>query len=157
MHQLQSAPLPNRTPAHPPTQRAPVNSLGSVIHPVTSILPPNTSQIGFSIFLCIHDTRTLMKLPSPLDSSSLTWSPCITPVLERSEEERRVTGFCLLCDHNFTYVTTDPFTPESDCGRGDGCPVSCNASLPGGVLSFLLCFAPVTPWSPNPLRVAAGV
>ena len=97
--------LPHRTgplPTHPPTQRAPVNSLGSVIHPVMSTLPPNTSRIGFSIFLCIHDTKTLMRPPSPLDYSSLTWSPCITPVLERSEKERRVRGFCLLCDHHFT-------------------------------------------------------
>ena len=79
------------------------------------------------------------------------------PVLERSGKERRVRGFCQLCDHNFTYVATDPFTPESDRGGGDGCPVSCSASLPGRLLSFLLCSAPVTPRSPNPSRVAAGV
>lgn len=70
-------------PSHSPT-------LLSVSHPVKSILPQNKSQAGFSISLCIHDTKTLMKPPSPL--AKLQQTPTLVSLHQVCARESRKGG-----------------------------------------------------------------
>lgn len=135
-------------PSHSPT-------LLSVSHLVKSILPPNTSQIGFSISLCIPDTKTLMKPPSPLaklQAPNLVslHQVCATEIREGGERE----GFLPTLWPYFYVGDKRPLHPRKRPWRRRRL-LHLLQHLPGRVLSFLLCFAPVTK-SPGPSQAAAG-